>query len=73
MESRDREKVEAVARLLEAAPPTFVFTQVDFTCKLLGVACSISDECFSSASQSLETAQLPRRSTGFPANLSQRT
>jgi hypothetical protein len=46
LETNEKAKVEAVARLLDESPPDFIFTRTAFVERILGIAHAIGDECF---------------------------
>ena len=43
---KDEEVIKAASLLLSSAPPTFLFEQVEFISRMLGVAHSINRDCF---------------------------
>jgi hypothetical protein len=66
VETRERDKVEAVASLLKESTPDFVFTQTEFVGKLLGVAHAIGDECFRTVVGFLRAPPITEGRQGVP-------
>ena len=65
LESKEDEKVKAVASLLKESPPSFIFTHTKFVGRLLGIAHDIGEKCFDHVSRALYSSSITQGRHGF--------
>jgi hypothetical protein len=66
METKEKDKVVAVAYLVREAYPAFVFSQATFVGKLLDIAETIGEECVGMVSSSLRASAISGMRHGIP-------